>query len=313
MFVIIKTNTTTLKLIQELNWLLGKTGCFTHIVAITDARVPIIKCVHILTGFHCDLSISNGMDFDNSGLGVYNSLIVRDLIKFDDRIHPLTVILKYWMKTKGLLGSGQFTSYCLFLLIVYYLQVMPMPIIPALEIFQRNVPEYLIGTWNLAFNTGLQSETENTMSIAELLAGFFNFYEHFNFEMNIICPMNGRIITRNDFQNYILNECPAYQDYLRIGAGKPFYIKRALCVQDPYNLAYNVGSSASTNSFNLFCKEIKYASEMCLAHLDQLTGDGGDVDECKSSELLYKLFTKSAPASSQSKNRLDRKNINSKP
>lgn len=53
----------------------------------------------------------------------YNTELITFLIRRDPRIRPLTMLIKYWFRVNGFIGSGKFSGYGLFMMIVFYLQV----------------------------------------------------------------------------------------------------------------------------------------------------------------------------------------------
>ena len=232
---------------------------FVAIVPILNARVPIIKCMHKETGFSCDLSFS-------TDLGVCNTRILKHLIVFDFRIHPLCIILKYWMRTHQLSGTGKITNYCLFLLIAYYLQSIQLPILPPLASFQECVPQFLVDSWNLACDMDVENSTANTMRMSDLLTGFFTFYSTFKFEEHLICPLYGRTYRRKAFDNIggLPKGFTRYANYMKkTKDALPINIRTIICVQDPFQLSRNVATCCSKRTGSLFKKELINAADLC--------------------------------------------------
>lgn len=251
---------------------------FHEIVAITHARVPIIKCVHTRTGFSCDISFSNSF-------GVHNSKIIQHLVNFDYRIHPLTIILKYWMRTHELSGTGRITNYCLFLMIVFYLQSIPNPILPSFNVFQKNVPVVNVENWNMAFNFNYANNSRNPLKVAVLLMGFFKFYAEYDYQQNIICPLFGRSYERKNFNANIPQEFKRYIDYMKLPGAQELHTSRLMCIQDPFNLCYNVASCTGKATYEKFILELQNAAQLCSKELT-----------CgpESAQFLYKLFNSHA-------------------
>lgn len=251
---------------------------FHEIVPITHARVPIIKCVHTPTGFSCDISFSNSF-------GVHNSKIIRHLVYYDYRIHPLTIILKYWMRTHELSGTGRITNYCLFLMIVFYLQSIPNPILPPFEVFQKNVPIVKVEHWNMAFNYNYVNNNRSPLKVAILLMDFFKFYAEYDFQQNIICPLFGRSYERKNFNANIPQEFKRYIEYMKLPNAQELNTSRLMCLQDPFNLCYNVASCTGKATYEKFILELQNAAQLCSQELT--TGP-------ESARFLYKLFNSHA-------------------
>lgn len=258
---------------------------FQKMLPIIHAKIPIIKCVHLKTGYSCDISFSNA-------IGVYNSKIMRHLLTFDFRIHPLAIILKYWMRTHDLSGTGRITNYCLMLLIVYYLQTLKPPILPPYNDFQKDVQPFEVDYWNLACDQSLQTFRRNQMRVSDLLLGFFKFYSKFNFTTSIISTLYATTYDRNKFKMSIPNELWRYQNYLSLAdkAAVPINLTTNMCVQDPFNLSINVAACVTAAHMELFHREICYAAEICQKSLKNM-----NQQIIRSADLLLQLFNEHAP------------------
>lgn len=250
---------------------------------IVNAKIPIIKCVHLETGYSCDISFSNA-------IGVYNTKVMRHLITFDYRIHPLAVILKYWMRTHDLSGTGRITNYCLMLLIIYYLQTIKPPILPAYDDFQKDVDCFNIEYWNLACDLSIQTWHRNQMKVSDLLLGFFKFYSNFNFTDSIVSTLHAVAYNRNEFKAAVPQELWRYTEYLRRAgtAALKLNVTSKICVQDPFNLSLNVGACVSAVHLELFQRELRFAADRCSVSLKN--------QEIRPADLLLGLFNEFAPA-----------------
>lgn len=97
-----------------------------HLVAnvhgVLNARVPIVKFIHLKTGLSVDLSFKNKMS-------VLNTEFMRLCVEADARIRHIMVGVRYWAARHGLSGGGRggrtwkITNYALTLLVIFYLQV----------------------------------------------------------------------------------------------------------------------------------------------------------------------------------------------
>eukprot|EP00210_Caulerpa_lentillifera_P003397 g3241.t1 len=157
-----------------------------HPQLIRHAKVPVSKFVEPHTGIHCDLSIGNTT-------GVFKSNLLAEVLKIDDRVRDLVVIIKKWAKANHINdpANGSFNSYCLTLLVLSFAQSRSPPLIPSFrELFsglrdvvcesQRNGEVDLLEEikcfkekakiWHAQFQ---QEDRRNTESLCELLCAFF--------------------------------------------------------------------------------------------------------------------------------------------
>lgn len=273
--------------------ILGRSGHFTNFTPITHARVPILKCYHVTTGYHCDLNFSDS-------LGVLNSPILGHLITFDSRIYVLATIIKYWMKVHDCSGTNRITNYAVLWMLMFYLQSIPDPIVPPITEFQRYVREYTVHSFNFAFDYNYRNTTQNRQRTSELLLGFFQFYKNFDFETQLICPLHGRAFPKNDVVTKHLPEFKRYEDILRANRYElPMQMKKPICIQDPFDITHTVPGAISPNVFQRIQAKISYATDVIEKELN-VAGE--------STDLLLNLFDsvkfdKYADAQMQKKNR----------
>lgn len=242
--------------------LLGRSGNFTNFTPITHARVPILKCYHVKTGYHCDLNFSDS-------LGVLNSPILGHLITYDTRIYMLATIIKYWMKVHDCSGTNRITNYAVLWMLIFYLQTIPEPIVPPVTEFQRYVREYIVHSFNFAFDYNYPNNTKNRQRASELLVGFFQFYKDFDFETQLICPLHGRTFSKNDVATKRLPEFKRYEDILKMNRNElPMQMKKPICIQDPFDITHTVPGAIAANVFQRIQSKISYAAEMIANELN---------------------------------------------
>lgn len=252
---------------------------FTKFIPIPSARIPILKCLHIRTGYNCDLNFSDSF-------GVYNSPILGALLNFDERVYDMAIILKYWMKVHDLSGTNKLSNYALLWLLIFYLQTLKSPIIPPIKTFQMNVPPYYINDMNFAFNQNLPNSTRNRQRQTELLLGFFEFYKAFDFETQIICPLHAKAFQRKnlieehpgDFARYteLLNRQPE-----RVG----FKFNKVICIQDPFDICQTIPGPIAKQNFLDFRHKLDMAAIIFKREL-QANGENGN--------LLLSIFNREA-------------------
>lgn len=257
--------------------ILGRSGHFTNFTPITHARVPILKCFHVKTGYHCDLNFSDS-------LGVLNSPILGHLITYDSRIYVLATIIKYWMKVHDCSGTNRITNYAVLWMLIFYLQSIPdnHPIVPPITEFQQRVREYIVHSFNFAFDYNYRNNTQNRQRTSELLLGFFQFYKEFDFETQLICPLHGRSFPKNDVVTKHLPEFKRYEDILKMNRNElPMQMKKPICIQDPFDITHTVPGAIAPNVFQRIQAKISYASEIIEKELNSAG---------ESTDLLLNLF-----------------------
>lgn len=217
---------------------------FTEILTIPRANTPLIKFFHVPTSTNCDLSFK-------TPLGHQNSKLIAFLLQSDPRLIPMAVAIKYWARVHGLSGTGKLSNYALTMMIIFYLQQPPMPILPSVEWLQRDrVNDVIVDFWNTGFipHRALLPPTSNNLSISELLGGFFEYYSMFNFDELVICPFMGFPLKKDLFKD--LNRLPPPFERYKLNVVRnlvmPMRFLTPWCVQDPFEQSHNVASAVST-------------------------------------------------------------------
>lgn len=100
-----------------------------NVIAITDAKVPIVKFVDPITQIHCDMNVQHP-------LGIYNSALIKAYMDIDERLEKFLVMLKYFAKAHGILdgSSGFLCSYAYILMAIVFFQEQAEPILPRLQV-----------------------------------------------------------------------------------------------------------------------------------------------------------------------------------
>jgi DNA polymerase sigma len=270
--------------IFQLSRLMESHGYFRVTEAITGAKVPILRTMHIQTQMDCDVNFTNPQ-------GYFNSCFINFIMNFDERIHSLAVIIKYWIGlNRHHVEQKQLNSYCIINLLLYYLQQLELPLLPPIFLLQINVEPVRYGPWNFAYDRSFCSKKRNTMSVFELLEGFFKFYARFDYNETVICPLYARTFDRSYF-TYNLNKNPRIFQEFR---GYAFAVEQlryqrlqtrtSMCVQDPFELNSNIARSVLAKTLKQWVVLNKFAVDICEQYLDE-----------SKSEFLTKLFTESPP------------------
>lgn len=170
----------------------------------------------------------------------------------------------------GITGSTLcFTSYALVMLVIFYLQQLNPPLLPPIATLQRlaDHKEFTCG-WMSSFcdeewtvrSTCLKEE--NSLTLKELLAGFFQYYRDFDYQ-NVICPSVGRPVPTEHFKSAddIPEEMQLYKDKLRKepdNAKLKFKTNVMIRAQDPLELHWNITKNVVDKTFFVFiaaCEE----------------------------------------------------------
>ncbi|XP_069698737.1 speckle targeted PIP5K1A-regulated poly(A) polymerase-like isoform X2 [Periplaneta americana] len=257
------------------------TNLYSHIIAIPKAKTPIVKLVHIPTGLRCDLSFRNA-------LGVHNSALIRYLMSLDTRLRPLIVIIKYWARKNELTGHGKISNYALTMLVLFYLQQLVPSVIPPVAKLQENCEDNIvIDGWACDIICTPYSNA-NTLSVPELLQGFFKFCYQFDYGIKVICPLTGGTVPKSSFRSPDLLPEVMYR-YKQNEA--TFKVDSDMCIQDPFELCHNLSASMTSRALHNFkshCSAAAVACENLLASPSQ---------EGDTPPFLWKLFHESSKPS----------------
>ncbi|VVC87787.1 speckle targeted PIP5K1A-regulated poly(A) polymerase-like [Leptidea sinapis] len=244
---------------------------FTHIKAIPHAHIPIVKLFHIPTNTNCDLSFK-------TPLGCNNSKLVAFLLKTDERLIPVMIMIKYWAHTHELSGSGRLTNYALTMLFIFYLQQAPS-VLPSVEFLQRDsANEVIVDGWNAGFlkdENAYKSYNNNTLNSYDMIGGFFDFYANFNFKEDVVCPFLGYTIKKKLFMHVdeLPDEMYRYKNNVTENNVLPFKYQTPICIQDPFQLCHNVASVIGYRKAEEIKAFFVFAAE---AYNDQKSVDGVD-------------------------------------
>lgn len=255
--------------------ILRHSGHFTNFLPISRARVPILKCYHLRTGYQCDINFSDSY-------GILNSPIVARLLTFDARIYVLATILKYWTKVHDCAGKNRISNYATVWMMLFYLQQLPEPIVPPIADFQRWVPPFYVNGYNFAYDDRLPNQTQNQNRCSELLSGFFRFYANFEYETHMICPLYGKSFRKSDVLAKTVPEFQRYYDVLNLYPNlSPLQFNKQICIQDPFEITHSIPPVITTAEFQKIIWKFECAADIIDAEL-QSNGE--------STKLLLLLF-----------------------
>jgi len=151
-----------------------------NVVAITSAKVPIVKLIHQQCQIEADLSLYNVLARENTCLlSLYADL--------DPRVRTLGYMVKLFAKVCdiGDASRGSLSSYAYILMMIFYLQKCNPPLVPVLQEMHppEEKPVNMVDGWNAWFFSDrrkVMSEWSgygrNRQSVGHLWLGFLHFY-----------------------------------------------------------------------------------------------------------------------------------------
>ncbi|XP_052133046.1 terminal uridylyltransferase 7 [Frankliniella occidentalis] len=236
-------------LVEEIQHALKGHKSVYQLVAITTAKVPIVKFAYGRNRIQVDISLYNR-------LGIMNTQLLHAYSIIDPRVRPLVYMTKNLAKTTGIgdASRGSLSSYAYSLMSLYFLQQVSPPVIPVLQELSDpdvGVKVETVDGANVYFYRNQDKlddvwphRNENKSSLGELWLQLLEFYssKDFHSSQRVVC------IRKKD---------PLYKfDKL--------WTSTNICIEDPFDLNHNLGSGLSKrmNIFivKTFQKAIKHFS-----------------------------------------------------
>lgn len=248
------------KLIHVIHGRMMRDRTFHGLVKILRAKVPLLRAVHGPTNLTCDINFCNAR-------GCYNSKFIYAVTRFDPRIHKLAIIIKFWAKCAFLLTNHrQMNTYCIMMMLIFYLQTKKLPLLPSVQDLQKGVPRVNYGPWNLGYPRDIDFMSMNKESIRSLMLNFFKYYANFEFEKNLISPYVGRLCPVQEMQQSKVRELQPYYRAVEHQNYPPFNFGTMISIQDPFELNLNIGGVCNWPAhFEQFKLSFKTAHEVCCA------------------------------------------------
>jgi len=245
---------------------------------ITNAKVPIVKCIDGKSKIAIDISVNNN-------LSVYNTELLRRYNKLDARVKPFILAIKYWARSRGICEptSGTFSSYAWTLIAINALQTMENPVIPnltpkdgrqAVTIEGKKFDISMLDVENINFIS------KNADTTAELIIKFFSYLAlKWPWNDSVISVGSGRLLSRKqknwEHQKPYINTVIQEKKPVRVG-------KHPLPVEDPFDQLHDL--SVVLDAEGVF--EIR--DEVLRAHaLIHESNDWATICQIKYPELSY--------------------------
>ncbi len=218
------------KVLNKIARMLNEDG-MKDVNLITNAKVPIVKCVDGKSMIPIDISVNNN-------LSVYNTELLRRYSKLDSRVKPFILAVKYWARNRGICEptSGTFSSYAWTLIAINALQTMENPVIPNLSP-KDGREEVTIGgksfDVSMLDSSSIDFISNNTDTVSELIIRFFAYLTlNWPWNKSVVSVGNGKLLPREnknwEHQKPFISSAIQDKKIVRLG-------KHPLPVEDPFD------------------------------------------------------------------------------
>lgn len=229
----------TKKKLQTVQKILGADAKWSNLIAIENARVPILKILYKPKYMNCDIGFSSSLGYCNTNLTKY-------LLEVQPIAKALAIFMKKWIQRSKL--SEHITTYSTVLLVVLFLQMRKL--LPSIKTLQDGLEDQPhIGPWLAVF----AEKSLNHLNIPKIpytlenfkneLIAFFKFYNTVEFKQQLLCPYLGEVISVNVLESPTL--IARYAKYIedeKDNKDAPINITH-MNLQDPFQLNHNVTKS----------------------------------------------------------------------
>ncbi|KZO97583.1 hypothetical protein CALVIDRAFT_513390 [Calocera viscosa TUFC12733] len=254
---------------------------------LPKARIPIIKLTLAPTqglpyGIACDIGFENRLALENT------RLLLSYATLDPTRVRTMVLFLKLWSKRRKINSPylGTLSSYGYALMVIFFLvHVKNPPVLPNLQVIPPMRPitkeDMHIGEHNIWFfdDTELLKRTwqsGNTDSVGELLVDFFKYFSHdFPYNTHVISIRGGliektykgwyeasqHILTVQQPISQVLQPDPRAHDLSRD--------RNRLCIEDPFEVSYNVGRTVTKDGLYTIRGEFMRASRIFSSRPDR--------------------------------------------
>ena len=203
----------------------------------------------------CDISLSNA-------LAKRNSQLIRLYTQLNPDFHKMCLLLRFWAKTNGFVGSSYMSSYALTHLVLFFFQ--KQQILPSVDELRQICPpneQIVINGWNCSFNensSDYKIEHKSANSLIELLDNFFTFYSSFDFSNLIICTKTGS--AKHKCQPSTPMDIVSDEDIQELSK-ESFKLTPIISIEDPFELTHNLCANFNFRTFDKFCEYIIWISK----------------------------------------------------
>ncbi|GFY60625.1 poly(A) RNA polymerase, mitochondrial [Trichonephila inaurata madagascariensis] len=232
---------------------------------ILHARVPIIKFNHKIIGMDCDISVNNMP-------AVLMSEIIYFCGEIDPRVRPLLYAVKKWAKDANITYESPgawITNFGLSLLVIFFLQNRPIPILPSLNNALQIIGEEFTSHFAVEYLTSvsaLQAKASlNEESLATLLKEFLSFLGSHPFKDKHLSVLSGQATQKK-------TSFPIWMQYP---------------VEEDKNVTKNVSHSELFD----FCEKARLSSKFLASNIQIQSGVSTDLSLILGIPNIMKLFS----------------------
>ncbi|KAJ6520627.1 hypothetical protein DFH09DRAFT_1427096 [Mycena vulgaris] len=235
-----------------------------HVKPLPHARIPIVKLSldpspGLPLGIACDIGFENRLALENTRLLMCYAMID------PTRVRTMVLFLKVWSKRRKINSpyKGTLSSYGYVLLVIYFLvHVKNPPVLPNLQQMPPLRPITKEDTHLAGYNTWFFDDvellrtrwhSENNESVADLLIDFFRYYARdFSYNTGVASIRAGLLKkTTKGWQNDL--SASRYHDSRE---------RNRLCIEDPFELDFNVGRCVTKDGIYTIRGEFMRASRI---------------------------------------------------
>lgn len=270
-----------------------------HVKTLPHARIPIVKLTldpspGLPHGIACDIGFENRLALENTRLLMCYAMID------PTRVRTLVLFLKVWSKRRKINSpyKGTLSSYGYVLLVIYYLvHVKNPPVLPNLQQMPPLRPitkeETHLNGFNIWFFDDIDLlrqrwVSENPDSVAELLIDFFRYYARdFQYNTGVASIRSG----------LLKKEAKGWQNDYSGGRYDPSRERNRLCIEDPFEIDYNVARCVTKDGLYTIRGEFMRAARVLATRPDRAIVALAELCEERKDEELMSAppFTPSRP------------------
>ncbi|CAG2163009.1 unnamed protein product [Oppiella nova] len=168
---------------------------------VIDARVPILRYIDPKTDIRVEMNVNNE-------IGIRNTRLLYCYSKLDWRVVPICIAIKRWAKHYQIIDSfsGSLSSYCVQLMVIFYLQNTGPPVLPCLQQTDKHLFDDNADINDYKELPDLDQltpfKTHNEKSLSQLFVDFFRFYVSvFDFEKHVASVRVAKTLDKQDYTN----------------------------------------------------------------------------------------------------------------
>ncbi|RDB23594.1 Terminal uridylyltransferase cid1 [Hypsizygus marmoreus] len=242
-----------------------------HVKPLPHARIPIVKLSldpspGLPLGIACDIGFENRLALENTRLLMCYAMID------PTRVRTMVLFLKVWSKRRKINSpyKGTLSSYGYVLLVIYFLvHVKNPPVLPNLQQMPPLRPispeDTLLGGYNTWFFDDIDLlrqrwHSDNTETVAELLIDFFRYYSRDFLYNTGVASIRAGLLKK---------ESKGWQNDLSSGRFNDARERNRLCIEDPFELDYNVARCVTKDGLYTIRGEFMRATRVLASRPDR--------------------------------------------